>query len=146
MLLFASFHDSLLQIAQSIKRCLFSATQFSALRFFFQTIVVLGIFTVQIFRDEMILFSTNFHFFMILFSSGIGGKGSDLEMALGRRAVCWLLFYKWSALLQLQLTQERRGRGLLCRSLNLPASLAEQLPGQMEILFIWEKLPSLKLI
>lgn len=146
MLLFASFHDSLLQIAQSIKRCLFSATHFSALRFFFQTIVVLGILTVQTFRDEMILFSTNFHFIMILFSSASGGKGSDLEMTLGRGAVCWLLFYKWFALLQLQLTQERRGRGLLRRSLNLPASLAEQLPGQMEILFIWEKLPSLKLI
>lgn len=82
MLLFASFHDSLLQIAQSIKRCLFSATHFSALRFFFQTIVVLGILTVQTFRDEMILFSTNFHFIMILFSSASGGKGSDLEMAL----------------------------------------------------------------
>lgn len=113
--------------------------------FFPQTIVLLGILTAQLFRAEMILFSTEFHFIMILFFLWESGEGLWPWDGIGQGS-SGAGFCSINGLHCCSCNSPWRGRGLLRRSLNLLASLAELLPGGMEILLIWEKLLSLTLI
>lgn len=74
----------------------------------FRPLLSLGILIARFPERKWFSFLLVFNSSWSIFPLGVGGRALTLRWNW-TGAVCWLLFYKWLVLLQLQLTQERRG-------------------------------------